>query len=673
MNSFSNQEDCTLIDLMDIDQEQEEDTFLAFVEYARSELSPSPDETNPVVVEGDDPNTNDSGPRWSWIVKRILKTCISYSSGVTAAILLSDLDQAWSEQRNKALGLGGPTKKWINQLMVKKHGNRSSQRSKFPNTVTIDSIYEKNFLPFNCVIEAVVVDVFVLPGTNVYMLTLGDFCSSNTIDFYLQHRYYDLVSPQNGCLKKGREIYLTGCYLRTAREGCGSPRLLSEYVVILLDEDDDEMLLATFYFDSFSGISLDDVNQGVTYSLCGRVESIDLVETEVINSGTVQGKEIAIVDGDGVRLKFFLWGEQGRLLANLCSVGCILALEKPKIVCSAQSWIETNDEFILELASATQLFVVPSIQKEEQVCISLTQNQYGGSKPLSASCVSQLTKVSQVTLPCDSRGSIDFSNYPFRSLIVDLRDKMTGISLYAVVAEIYRENDTAEVIFNVRLSDKTGVISAKLHFSRSWSLGRLGIGHIVFISGLTCSITKQKSLELLLFEMDVGASFTNLSCLPSLLNSSCLHKLSCLSDLSGQTSKSLKVCRVWLDQVNHCHVETRFSHSVCGHFVEEKPGGIAECSFCCCDCNSEIVRAFHLKITLSDSSAKVFAWCTGQTASELLQITPDEFVELPEEEQVIYPSSLENEKFIVTLVNAEQQQGFTSTALSWEIACALKV
>lgn len=50
-------------------------------------------------------------------------------------------------------------------------------------------------------------------------------------------RCYDLVDSPNGILKKAREIFLTGCYLRTAKEGCGSPRLLpTEYLVILLDE-----------------------------------------------------------------------------------------------------------------------------------------------------------------------------------------------------------------------------------------------------------------------------------------------------------------------------------------------------------------------------------------------------------------------------------------------------
>lgn len=64
----------------------EEDPFLKFIDYAKSVLSPDFD-----IEEGEEEQLN--VPGWSWIVSRILKTCIAYSSGVTTAILLSDLSQ----------------------------------------------------------------------------------------------------------------------------------------------------------------------------------------------------------------------------------------------------------------------------------------------------------------------------------------------------------------------------------------------------------------------------------------------------------------------------------------------------------------------------------------------------------------------------------------------------
>ncbi|XP_057958832.1 uncharacterized protein LOC131151595 isoform X2 [Malania oleifera] len=603
---------------------EEEDAFIAFIDYARSVLAPEGEEQG-----GGDHDSNGNGgelngPGWNWIASRILRTCISYSSGVTSAILLSELSQAWNEQHRSGALKRRP--EFIDQL------KKNHRRVKLPNTVTIDSIYEKNFLSLSGVLEALIIDALVLPGTNIYMLTLGDFWSSNTIDLYLHRRFYNLVDPVNGILKKGREVFLTGCYLRTATEGSGYPRLLpTEYLVILLDEDqdDDAMLLgAQFCSDSFSSISLDAVAQGVSYSLYARIESIGLLEIQG-NFRSLQRKQITLVDNDGVKLKFLLWGEQ-ILLANLFSVGSMLALDRPFIASSMDSAIGTCEELCLEYGSATQLYLVPFIQHEEQVCVALTQNRYQGSRLFSALDPTQGPKVSQVTLLRDSQGSIDFSNYPFRSFVMDLCDKMTGIGLYGVVTDVFRERNTTEAIFSLRIEDQTGVIWAKLHFAKSWSLGRLGLGHTIYISGLTCAMTKQKILEVLWFENDGGASIINISSLPALLNSSCLHKLSFLSNLSNQT-RSIHVCRVWLDQIEHCHVNTRFSHALCGRFVKKPPCGFVECNFCHYSCDTEIVRTFHLKITLADESAKVFAWCTGPTATELLQISPDEFYELPED------------------------------------------
>ena len=67
--------------------------------------------------------------------------------------------KAWSEQHR----IGAPKKipECINQLKKK------NRRKKLPKTVTIDSIYEKNFLSLSSVLEAVIVEEFILPGTSI--------------------------------------------------------------------------------------------------------------------------------------------------------------------------------------------------------------------------------------------------------------------------------------------------------------------------------------------------------------------------------------------------------------------------------------------------------------------------------------------------------------------------
>ncbi|XP_071704171.1 uncharacterized protein [Rutidosis leptorrhynchoides] len=655
------------------EEEEIDDPFINFIDYAISILSPISMSIDNEVEEEDVTDEQDSNrPAWSWVAGRVIKTCKAYSSGVTPAILLSELSQAWAENQR-----GGYSKKkrpeCIDQ-MIKKH-----KRGKLSNTITIDSIYEKNFLSLTSVLEVVVVDAFLLPGTNFYMLTLGDFWSSNTIDLYLHRRFYDLADKKNGILRKGRQIFLTGCYLRTTSRGSGHLRLLpTEYLLIILDEDedDDAMLLgAQFCSDTLCSVSADAVNQGVSYSLYARIESIGPLEVQG-KFGSLQRKQISLVDNDNFRVKFLLWGDQV-VLANLFSVGSWLALDRPYVSSCIDSNLDSSHEICLEYGTVTQLYLVPFIRHEEQVSLASTQNHYQGSKLLTAVDPSQGPKVSQVTLPCDSRGAIDFGNYPFRLFVSDLRDKMTSVSIYGVVTDIKRFNNQ-ESTFLLRVEDATGGIWARLHFVKSWSLGKIGIGHTVYISGLTCSITKNKSIEVSWHENEGVCIFVNLSCLPALLNSACLHKSSIILDLSENSSRT-HVCQIRLDQIEYCHVNLRYLHASCGHNVTKTIG--FECKFCGCRCDDDVVRSFHLKVTIADNSGKVLAWCTGHTAIELLQISPDEYCNLPEDEQIMYPSSLEDERFIVALVNSKREGFGSSDRLMlnydddeaiWEITQALK-
>ncbi|KAI7748769.1 hypothetical protein M8C21_008058 [Ambrosia artemisiifolia] len=400
------------------------------------------------------------------------------------------------------------------------------------------------------------------------------------------------------------------------------------------------LLGAQFCSDSLSSISIDDVNQGVSYSLYARIESIGSLEIQG-KFGSLQRKQITLVDNDNVRIKFLLWGDQV-VLANCFSVGSWLALDRPFVSSCSESTLESTEEICLEYGSVTQLYIVPFIRHEEQVSVASTQNHYQGSKKLTAAGPSQGPKVSQVTLPCDSRGAIDFSNYPFRLFVADLRDKMSNISIYGVVTDIKKPN-IKESTFSLRIEDSTGGIWTNLHFVKSWSLGKVSIGHTVYIAGLTCSMTKSQSIEVSWDEKEGGCLFANLSCLPALLNSSCLHKASTLSDLSANNN------------IN--------THNI----------GF-ECNFCGCHYDDDIVPSFHLKVTIADDTGKVLAWCTGHTATELLQISPDEFFNLPEEEQIMYPSSLEHERFIVALVNSKQGTvARDEDDISiWEITQALK-
>lgn len=52
--------------------------------------------------------------------------------------------------------------------------------------------------------------------------------------------------------------------------------------------------------------------------------------------------------------------------------------------------------------------------------------------------------------------------------VADLRDKMTGVSLYGVVTNIDKEINNSDTVYSVRIEDTTGAVVAKLHFVRYW-------------------------------------------------------------------------------------------------------------------------------------------------------------------------------------------------------------
>ena len=55
-----------------------------------------------------------------------------------------------------------------------------------------------------------------------------------------------------------------------------------------------------------------------------------------------------------------------------------------------------------------------------------------------------------------------------QSFVVDLHDKMTGLSLYGVVTDIVHERNTARTTFSLKLKDITGTIWIKLYFVGLW-------------------------------------------------------------------------------------------------------------------------------------------------------------------------------------------------------------
>ncbi|KAG8098862.1 hypothetical protein GUJ93_ZPchr0013g35593 [Zizania palustris] len=186
------------------------------------------------------------------------------------------------------------------------------------------------------------------------------------------------------------------------------------------------------------------------------------------------------------------------------------------------------------------------------------------------------------------------------------------------------------------------------------SLGRVGVGHMVYISGLTCTLSSKNIPEVLWIDKEPGSKVVNLSLLPALLNSTCLHNLSLLSDIPHSTNRT-HICRVRLDHIDGNSLKVLLFHNLCGYVVNDQSSGL-QCSFY--------------------DSEKIFAWCIGQTAIEFVQISPDEYMELPEDERAMYLYTLQNESFTVAIANTSKRtDGHTDDDKAlpvWEITRAQK-
>lgn len=97
-----------------------------------------------------------------------------------------------------------------------------------------------------------------------------------------------------------------------------------------------------------------------------------------------------------------------------------------------------------------------------------------------------------------------------------------------------------------------------------------------------------------------------------------------------------QVSRVRLAQIDYLRVRSRLCHATCGQLLDDTIDGFERCNFCCYPCKGDMVRSFNLELTLADESGQLCAWCTGQTAIELLQISPDEYYELPEVKRISF-------------------------------------
>ncbi|OAE23822.1 hypothetical protein AXG93_369s1160 [Marchantia polymorpha subsp. ruderalis] len=626
-----------------------DDVFVTFVESARRMLCESFETEQHRECDATAGRSQSHGPSWSWVCTRILTCCKAYPSGVTAAILLSELYESWLARERvercvKGKGRPGPA-----------HGVRRQKQMLGSKVTTIDSILERKFVPLEAVLDAVILDIQLLPGTNSYLLTLGDTWSFNSIEFYLHRKFYDLVDPTSGILRKGREIRLTGCRLRNALSaGSVPPRLLpTEYVIILLDEEQDEdlfLLGAQFCSDNFSSIQTSSIRAGLEYYFYARVDEIEATGVQGLQE-QVKQQRLTLCDDNGVSLPLVLWNEQVSI-CSLLSQGSMVAIERPLIVYEQEGENNRAIGVWFEYGNRTRLYTVPYVPVAEQVTVEDTQPRMSSMTPnllehdldWSRTETGQSASVSQVSVPRDPQGSLDFNFFPVRLLVENVRPKMTNVALYGMVTFLSPLPDLESVVkrnfaayksaYLLRIQDCSGALDIRLYFSDQWSAGEIHVGQIAFVGGIFTTVNSNGGMDCTWTEKQGGALVVNMTQLPALLSTACLHRIVPLSKIS---SSSLTV------QIGTAVLIVQLLRLNPGMQGANKESGTAWGAALLVD----VYPGHH---------TQAYASCSGRAAAEVLQISPDDFCSWSEIEQGMYLYSLENEEFLVTLYYGFQEE-----------------
>jgi hypothetical protein len=100
----------------------------------------------------------------------------------------------------------------------------------------------------------------------------------------------------------------------------------------------------------------------------------------------------------------------------------MVALERPFIATGWDCGLQNGAPICLQYGSVTHLYTLPYVPREEQVTVGSSQSvnkwakhrteQLAGCGPREDK--NQSVFMSQVMLPRDSQGSVDFNNFPYR-------------------------------------------------------------------------------------------------------------------------------------------------------------------------------------------------------------------------------------------------------------------
>eukprot|EP01122_Echinamoeba_exundans_P001737 TRINITY_DN11741_c0_g1_i1.p1 TRINITY_DN11741_c0_g1~~TRINITY_DN11741_c0_g1_i1.p1 ORF type:complete len:776 (-),score=82.60 TRINITY_DN11741_c0_g1_i1:147-2474(-) len=149
---------------------------------------------------------------WGWCCNELFKLFQEYPSGLTWAIILSELQLKWNDAAAQ----------WRRNTETKKH--------------IIDAIYEIGSIDPQQVLELTIEKVSLLPNTKkTHIATLTDGCSNRRLDWMIPEKYmaYTEAGLRKGVIRPPSKLLLTACTLLQPRSEADNLRIITHAAIVV--------------------------------------------------------------------------------------------------------------------------------------------------------------------------------------------------------------------------------------------------------------------------------------------------------------------------------------------------------------------------------------------------------------------------------------------------------
>ncbi|ELR13957.1 uncharacterized protein ACA1_365050 [Acanthamoeba castellanii str. Neff] len=550
---------------------------------------------------------------WNWVCLNLVSLLERYPSGVTMAIVLSDLQNLWDETSIE----------W-------RYGISRRLES-------IDKIKATKKVGLTAILEASIAEAKQTPGTQ----TSAGRAQQEKIEWYLHQKFYPLVAK--GLFTERRTLRLTGCQL-VVRD----LRLLPTEFAVLVLTDSDRAYIRTKFVDSLRTITLDrdpratePIDLQREYHIFVKVHSISSqkaqefmhrTETRVAIKDSSHGSPFTTSSSSttsnlsmtATDATFTLWDDQTKL-ATLFKEGDYLAISNPKFPL-AGAW---KDKRTLEYGPQTIVHVLPMAPSQDLV--SSSTSPYA------------LTPTpTQFRVPKDEKGNRDLRHFPEPVAFQDLRANMVNVSLFGRIIRMGKNAPFVRpglpsvaryplVLQSVETNEEAGGEEA---------------------AGYSRSVTLWDNL---------------VSTLPGWLMSPDLYTT---VSLEGGAKLTNFICRAtivgWTPFLS-THLVLYTAHSRCKRQVvqiEEKgQEGKTEiqCEFCGVSCKPDAgvcpaELAYEIYWKLEDSTGELKVLATPQVNQAIMQMAPQEFAKMPSQHQTAKLNSILGQEFVFSFKEGPRRQ-----------------